>query len=166
MNIVVPRSKVLSTAISLAQQITNNSPDSVQSSKVALLLSQKHNHQETFTAHNLSPESRRVYKGANIKVSFLFISFLFYKFYILNLQEGLKAFTEVSFYSTRGFFAGVILLPCSLNVFRNVRQNGRILQNCKHNNACRYISSTQLSKSKVFFIVQYDMTHDIDSISK
>jgi len=74
-NTVVPGSKVLSTAISLAQQITSNSPDAVQSSKVALLLSQKHNFLESFTTHTLSPEGRRVYKGVNIK-------------------EGLKAFTE------------------------------------------------------------------------
>ena len=73
-NAVVPRSEVLSTAISLAQQVASNSPDAVQSSKVALLLSQKHNFAETFTTHGLSPESRRVYKGANIKV----LSFLFY----------------------------------------------------------------------------------------
>ena len=73
-NTVVPGSKVLSTAISLAQQITSNSPDAVQSSKVALLLSQKHNFSETFTTHNLSPENRRVYKGANIKVGlFLYV---------------------------------------------------------------------------------------------
>ena len=70
MNMVVPGSKVLSTAIVLAQQITANSPDAVQSSKVGLLLSQKHNFLDTFTTHNLSPEGRRVYKGANIKVGF------------------------------------------------------------------------------------------------
>jgi len=74
-NTVVPGSKVLSTAISIAQQITANSPDAVQSTKVGLLLAQKHNFAETFTTHAWSPESRRVYKGANIK-------------------EGLKAFTE------------------------------------------------------------------------
>ncbi|KAF8799906.1 enoyl-CoA hydratase [Phlegmacium glaucopus] len=74
-NTVVPASKVLSTAISTAQQITANSPDSVQSTKVGLLLSQKHNFVETFMTHAYAPESRRVYKGANIK-------------------EGLKAFAE------------------------------------------------------------------------
>ena len=77
-NTVVPGSKVLSTAMSLAQQITANSPDAVQSSKVALLLSQKHNFQETFTTHNMSPESRRVYKGANIKVLVFFLPALKY----------------------------------------------------------------------------------------
>ena len=99
MNAVVPGSKVLSTAISLAQQITANSPDAVQSSKVALLLSQKHNFSETFTTHTLSPESRRVYKGANIKVS-SFTWLMIYNFYsrCYKFQEGLKAFTEVSLY--------------------------------------------------------------------
>lgn len=76
-NTVVPGSEVLSTAISIAQQITANSPDAVQSSKVALLLSQNNSFQETFTKHNLSPESRRVYKGANIGVWAIFFYFIY-----------------------------------------------------------------------------------------
>ena len=116
-NTVVPGSKVLSTAISLAQQITSNSPDAVQSSKAALLLSQKHNFLETFTTHILSPESRRVYKGANIKVSsFIFIlsGWNIYTFRILNFQEGLKAFTEVSFYLFHIQLEAFLLCYCFL----------------------------------------------------
>lgn len=121
-NVIVPGSKVLSTAISLAEQITANSPDAVQSSKVALLLSQKHNFQETFTTHNLSPENRRVYRGANIKVGW----FLIYvnavnddlHVVIVEFQEGLKAFTEVScLFNEKGLslsfsFCFLILFPC------------------------------------------------------
>lgn len=74
-NTVVPASSVVPAAVKLAEQIIANSPDAVQSTKYGLLLSQKHNHSETFTTHVLSSQSKRVYKGMNIK-------------------EGLKAFTE------------------------------------------------------------------------
>jgi len=66
----------VSAAIRLAQQITANSPDAVQSTKHGLLLSQRLNHGETVINHAWSSQSKRVYKGKNIK-------------------EGLKAFTEV-----------------------------------------------------------------------
>lgn len=157
-NTVVPASKVLSTAISLAQQITSNSPDAVQSSKVALLLSQKHNFPETFTTHNLSPESRRVYKGANIKVSsfililviFTWLKDLFFAFVIF--QEGLKAFTEVSFYllHVREKVICCVLFFFAHWRFRNVRQSGRILQSC--NIFPERVSYTSKSKLKWLMI--------------
>jgi enoyl-CoA hydratase/carnithine racemase len=74
-NIVVPPSDLLPAAIRVAQQITQNSPDAVQSTKRALQLSQSHGFEDTVQIHVSSDESKRVYTGANIK-------------------EGLKAFTE------------------------------------------------------------------------
>ncbi|KAM6498899.1 enoyl-CoA hydratase [Amanita muscaria] len=74
-NTVVPADQVLSTAIGFAKAITANSPDAVQSTKVALLLAQKHNVEETFHTHVWSPETKRVGEGENI-------------------QEGLQAFVE------------------------------------------------------------------------
>ncbi|KAF8346096.1 enoyl-CoA hydratase/carnithine racemase [Amanita rubescens] len=74
-NTVVPADKVLSTAIDLAKEITRNSPDAVQSTKVALLLAQKYGVEEAFRTHVWSLESKRVYEGDNIK-------------------EGLRAFVE------------------------------------------------------------------------
>jgi enoyl-CoA hydratase/carnithine racemase len=66
---VVPHSMLLSAAIDLAQQINQNSPDSVQSTKKALILSQSHSYEGTVQSHALSLESKRVYNGSNIKVS-------------------------------------------------------------------------------------------------
>jgi len=74
-NMVVPHSELLPAVINLAQQICQNSPDSVQSTKKALLLSQSHSYEEAVQSHALSLESKRVYNGSNIK-------------------EGLKAFVE------------------------------------------------------------------------
>ncbi len=71
-NTVVPADQVLSTAIDLAKEITRNSPDAVQSTKVALLLAQKYGVEEAFRTHVWSPEARRVYEGDNIKVCLLF----------------------------------------------------------------------------------------------
>jgi hypothetical protein len=68
---VVPRSEVIPKALEIARQITHNSPDSVQSSKRGLLLSQFHNHEETVLKHAWSTESKRVYKGENIKAGHL-----------------------------------------------------------------------------------------------
>ena len=68
-NTVVPSSEVISTAVAIAQEIIQNSPEAVQSTKKGLLLSQRHNFQETVHTHVWSPESKRVYKGDNIKVS-------------------------------------------------------------------------------------------------
>ncbi|KJA28330.1 hypothetical protein HYPSUDRAFT_33681 [Hypholoma sublateritium FD-334 SS-4] len=74
-NFIVPPSQVIATAISTAQQIISNSPDAVQSTKLGLLLAQKHNVSEAVLTHAWSAHSKQVYKGDNIK-------------------EGLKAFTE------------------------------------------------------------------------
>ncbi|KAK2462892.1 hypothetical protein APHAL10511_005090 [Amanita phalloides] len=67
-NVVVPADQVLSTAIAIAQEITENSPDAVQSTKAALLLAQEQGVEETFYSHVRGPEAKRVYEGENIKV--------------------------------------------------------------------------------------------------
>lgn len=67
-NDVVPSAEVLSTALAVAKEVVANSPDAVQSTKEALLLSQKHNFDEAFKMHVGSSVSTRVYKGDNIKV--------------------------------------------------------------------------------------------------
>lgn len=74
-NLVVDKSAVVSTALDIARQMTMNSPDSVQSSKEGLVLSQKHHFEEAVQTHSLSLVSKRLYHGANIK-------------------EGLAAFSE------------------------------------------------------------------------
>ncbi|KAF9528117.1 ClpP/crotonase-like domain-containing protein [Crepidotus variabilis] len=75
-NAVVPNSTTaVAEAIKLAQQITANSPDAVQSTKHALVLSQRLSHSETVSQHVWSHVTERVYNGQNIK-------------------EGLKAFAE------------------------------------------------------------------------
>ncbi|KAJ7640168.1 enoyl-CoA hydratase/carnithine racemase [Mycena rosella] len=74
-NAVVAPADVLPTALEFASQIVANSPDSVQSTKVALLLTQRHSNEETLAVHVRSPETVANFQGANIK-------------------EGLKAFNE------------------------------------------------------------------------
>jgi len=75
-NLVVPRDQLLPTAIEWARQITQNSPDAVQSTKRALIEAAKHGNVEQATfAHIWSPESGRSYRGENMK-------------------EGLRAFQE------------------------------------------------------------------------
>jgi len=87
-NIVVPNSKsVIAEALKLAEQITINSPDAVQSTKHGILLSQKMDHGQVVYSHVHSKQSDRVYKGKNIK-------------------EGLKAFTEVGLPLFRTFNSG------------------------------------------------------------
>jgi len=66
-NAVVPKAEVLPKAIQVARQIVQNSPDSVQSTKRALVLSQTHSFEGTVLTHNWSPETTRLYKGENIK---------------------------------------------------------------------------------------------------
>jgi len=66
-NQVVPASVVLETALSLATIITENSPDSVQSSKRGLIFAQQLPVEEAVRAHALGDVGRRVYKGENIK---------------------------------------------------------------------------------------------------
>lgn len=164
-NTVVPGSKVLSTATSIAQQITANSPDAVQSTKVGLLLSQKHNFAETFTTHAWSPESRRVYKGANIKV-FSYLLFPWLKglhspcwFYRRVWKLSLRlVFFFISIYllviPTRGLFAWRSFYFVWYLISRNVLQGGRILQSCKNKQLlrkCRHQRlnvSTSISKTR------------------
>ncbi|KAG2141069.1 ClpP/crotonase-like domain-containing protein [Suillus clintonianus] len=74
-NIVVEKSAVVPTALDIARQMTINSPDSVQSSKEGLILSQKHHFEDAVRTHSMSLVSKRLYHGANIK-------------------EGLAAFSE------------------------------------------------------------------------
>ncbi|OSX66978.1 hypothetical protein POSPLADRAFT_1072124 [Postia placenta MAD-698-R-SB12] len=75
-NKVVPKTEVLSTALAWAVEITTNSPDSVQSTKRALLLTNKHADVEDIVkAHARSKESVRHFTSENIK-------------------EGLRAFSE------------------------------------------------------------------------
>ena len=75
-NEIVPAKDVLPTALSIAKQIIENSPDAVQSTKECLLIAQKGvGLHEIVEEHVKSGVSTRVYKGENIK-------------------EGLKAFTE------------------------------------------------------------------------
>lgn len=69
MNKVVPKTEVLSTALAWAVEITTNSPDSVQSTKRALLLTNKHADVEDIVkAHARSKESVRHFTSENIKV--------------------------------------------------------------------------------------------------
>ncbi|EMD42311.1 hypothetical protein CERSUDRAFT_110831 [Gelatoporia subvermispora B] len=75
-NKLVARSQVLSTALAWAAEITANSPDAVQSTKRALLLSNQHGSVEDMVlTHVWSKESTRAFKSSNIK-------------------EGLAAFSE------------------------------------------------------------------------
>ncbi|KAM5536024.1 hypothetical protein V8D89_010282 [Ganoderma adspersum] len=75
-NQVVPKGKVVSAALAWAAQINQNSPDSVQSTKRALLLSNRYgNIEDAVVAHIGSSESKRAFVSENI-------------------QEGLRAFVE------------------------------------------------------------------------
>ena len=77
MNKVVSKAEVLKTAIDWAREICQNSPDSVQSTKRALVLSnQLGDVEDVVVAHTRSKEMLRVYAGENIKVSdtILFLS--------------------------------------------------------------------------------------------
>lgn len=74
-NQAVPASEVIPTAIAVAKEMTNNSPDAVQATKKGLLMSQEMGHSQMLANHVWGEECRTVYKGANIK-------------------EGLKAFAE------------------------------------------------------------------------
>ena len=69
MNKVVPKTEVVKTALEWAKEITLNSPDSVQSTKRALVLSnQLADVEDVVVAHFRSKEMLRVYQGDNIKV--------------------------------------------------------------------------------------------------
>ncbi|KZT72974.1 ClpP/crotonase [Daedalea quercina L-15889] len=67
-NKVVPKSELLSTALAWAAEITSSSPDSVQSTKRALMLTNQYAHvEDVVAAHVQSKESRRQFEGDNIK---------------------------------------------------------------------------------------------------
>ncbi|KAJ6595674.1 enoyl-CoA hydratase [Mycena vulgaris] len=74
-NAVVAPADVLPTALEFASQIVANSPDSVQSTKKGLLLTQRHSNEEVIAVHVRSPETVGNYQSDNIK-------------------EGLRAFNE------------------------------------------------------------------------
>ncbi|KAL1716393.1 ClpP/crotonase-like domain-containing protein [Schizophyllum commune] len=74
-NEVVPASEVVSTAVQLAKELTQNSPDAVQSTKRGLLMAQNLGAEEAYNQHVWAPETTRVFKDENIK-------------------EGLRAFAE------------------------------------------------------------------------
>lgn len=68
-NKVVPKAQVLATALEWANQINLNSPDSIQSTKRALLLNKQKSGVEEVVAHHMrSKESRRAFAGENMKV--------------------------------------------------------------------------------------------------
>ncbi|KAI0690750.1 enoyl-CoA hydratase/carnithine racemase [Cytidiella melzeri] len=67
-NKVVPKAEVLPTAINWAKQLCQNSPDAVQSTKRALLLSQQlADVEDVVVAHTRSKETLRTYAGQNLK---------------------------------------------------------------------------------------------------
>lgn len=66
-NAVVPASSLMSTAISYAEQIIANSPDSVQVSKASLLLAQRFDPEQAFNLNAASAETHRMYNGENMK---------------------------------------------------------------------------------------------------
>jgi len=66
-NEVVPADRVLPAALAAAAAIAANSPDAVQATKRALVLAQEWGHSEMLVHHVWGPESKRAYKGDNIK---------------------------------------------------------------------------------------------------
>ena len=72
MNRVVPdRKDVLPTALQYAAEISNNSPDSVRSTKLALLLAKEMGMAESFDRHAGAAIAREVDEGENIKEGLL-----------------------------------------------------------------------------------------------
>lgn len=75
-NIVVPSSTpVVDRALDLAKEIVDNcSPDAIQAHKRGIMLAMQYEGIEPATiAHAWSAESKKVYKGENIKVRFLLL---------------------------------------------------------------------------------------------
>lgn len=69
-NVVTAPSDVVPTALALAKSICANSPDAVQATKRSLILASEHAGVEhAFREATFSAEMRRVYDGANMKVS-------------------------------------------------------------------------------------------------
>lgn len=68
MNKVVPDQKdLLPTALQYAAEIIKNSPDSVRSTKLALLLAKEMGMAESYDAHAETAIAREVYDGENIR---------------------------------------------------------------------------------------------------
>ena len=67
-NRVVPASEVIPTAVQLAKEVIQNSPDSVQTTKLGLLMAQKYDHDRVARENMWAPETTRLYHGDNIKV--------------------------------------------------------------------------------------------------
>nr|GAT46898.1 predicted protein [Mycena chlorophos] len=74
-NLVVPTAEVLPTALALADKIIANSPDSVQSTKTGLIISQNEPTELAVAIHSRSVEHQNQMLGENVK-------------------EGLRAFNE------------------------------------------------------------------------
>ena len=69
MNEVVPKDKVLSAAVEWAKKIIENSPDSVQATKRALLLAnQIDDVEQVVIKHVETEEMKRLYHSDNMKV--------------------------------------------------------------------------------------------------
>ncbi|KAK7051447.1 hypothetical protein VNI00_004421 [Paramarasmius palmivorus] len=66
-NRVVPASEVIPTAVQLAKEVIQNSPDSVQTTKLGLLMAQKYDHDRVARENMWAPETTRLYHGDNIK---------------------------------------------------------------------------------------------------
>ena len=67
-NKVVPKAEVIPTAIEWAKQLCQNSPDAVQSTKRALVLTnQLGDVEDVVVAHARSKEMLHVYGGQNLK---------------------------------------------------------------------------------------------------
>jgi len=132
-NIVVEKSAVVPTALEIARQITINSPDSVQSSKEGLLMSQKYHFEEAVRTHALSLVSKRLYHGANIKVhlvSSIFVLKTRGLLILLSDPGGTRCFLGGMVYS-RFWANGIWLTHSFRSLFRrDVNQSGQILQNC------------------------------------
>lgn len=99
MNKVVPKSDVLKTAVEWAQEIVGNSPDSIQSTKRALMLSnQLGNVEDVVVAHTRSKEMLRAYASENLKVRSVAICVPFWPLIRMTGR-------------TQGFLRGKIVLP-------------------------------------------------------
>lgn len=98
-NRVVPSANVLPTALALADEIIENSPDAVQSTKRALLIASRSGSvEEAVVAHISSKESKRAFVSENIQVgrSATYFVHTFSDKAVHGTQEGLRAFNEVS----------------------------------------------------------------------
>jgi enoyl-CoA hydratase/carnithine racemase len=68
-NEVVPRGKVVETAIAWALKICENSPDAVQASKHGLILGLlRGGVDEAFSSHTWSEAAKKAWVGENVKV--------------------------------------------------------------------------------------------------